>query len=103
MNHRFLQCINSSKPVLVDFYADWCGPCKEMASVIKKVKQGYKGLRVVKVNVDEFPQIASRFKVQRIPTLMVFMKGEPLWSGEGLYSVDELRSLLSQQLVLRQV
>ncbi len=98
MNQRFLHIINSSNPVLVDFYADWCGPCKEVPPVLKKVKEELKGVRIVKVNVDKNPFIASHYKVHRIPTLIVFMKGEPLWTGEGVFSVEELKSILHSRI-----
>jgi thioredoxin 1 len=96
MNPRFLQCINSSKPVLVDFYADWCGPCKQMDPVLKQVKQELKGVKIVRVNVDKHPFIASNFHIHRIPTFMVFREGEPLWSGEGAFSAGELKEILSR-------
>jgi thioredoxin 1 len=98
LNPRFLHIINSSKPVLVDFYADWCGPCKEVSPILKKVKEELKEVKIVKVNVDKNPFIASHFKVQRIPTLIIFRKGEPLWTGEGVYSADELKSILRGRL-----
>ncbi|RIH64854.1 thioredoxin [Mariniphaga sediminis] len=98
MNHRFLHIINSTKPVLVDFYTDWCGPCKKMPSILKQVKEEIKGLRIVKVNVDKNPAIASYFKVQRIPTLIMFKDGKPLWTGEGVFSADELKEILREQI-----
>ncbi|MFW5756348.1 MAG: thioredoxin [Tangfeifania sp.] len=94
MNHRFQQIINSSKPVLVDFYADWCGPCKEIQPVLKQVKQEVKGVRVVKVNVDENPIIASRYNVNSLPTLMVFKDGVPIWTHEGMFCIEKLKSIL---------
>lgn len=98
MNPRFLQKINSSKPVVVDFYADWCVPCKQVTPVLKALKQELKGIRIVKVNVDINPFIAGKYNVRRLPTIMVFIAGEPVWSGEGLYSTRELRSILVQEL-----
>ncbi|MBW6536657.1 MAG: thioredoxin family protein [Mariniphaga sp.] len=94
MNQRFLHIIKSSKPVLVDFYADWCGPCKEVPSMLKKVKKEVKGVRIVKVNVDNNPFIASRFNVNRLPTLIVFKNGEPIWTHEGIFCPEKLKSVL---------
>ncbi len=98
MNPRFLHIINSSKPVLVDFYADWCIPCKEVPSVLKKVKEELSGVKIVKVDVDKNPFIASHFKINRIPTLIFFKEGKPLWTGEGVYSAEELKTILMHRL-----
>ena len=82
MNSRFLQKINSSMPVVVDFYADWCGPCKQVPPVLKALKQELKGIKILKVNVDINPFIAGHYNVRRLPTIMVFMQGQPVWTGE---------------------
>ncbi len=94
MNPRFLHIIKSSKPVLVDFYADWCVPCKEIPPILKKVKQEVKGVRIVKVNVDINPVIASKYNVHRLPTLIVFKDGEPIWTHEGVFCPEKLKSIL---------
>lgn len=98
MNQRFLHIIKSRKPVLVDFYADWCGPCKEIPPVLKKVKQELKDVRIVKVNVDRNPFIASRYKVNRLPTLIVFKEGEPIWTHEGIFCAEKLKSILQSKM-----
>lgn len=98
MNPRFLQIINSSKPVLVDFYADWCVPCKQMPPVLKKVKEELGQVKIVKVDVDKNPFIASRYKINNIPTLMIFKEGKPVWSGEGVFSAEELKTIILNRL-----
>lgn len=98
MNPRFLQIINSSKPVLVDFYADWCLPCKQVPPVLKKVKEELGQVKIIKVDVDKNPFIASRYKVNNLPTLMVFKDGKPLWTGEGVFSAEELKAIISHRL-----
>jgi thioredoxin 1 len=98
VNQRFLHIIKSRKPVLVDFYADWCGPCKEIPPVLKKVKQEVKGVRIVKVNVDRNPFIASRYKINRLPTLIVFQEGEPIWTHEGIFCPEKLKSILQSKM-----
>ncbi|MGM0621366.1 MAG: thioredoxin [Bacteroidota bacterium] len=93
-----MHIIKSRKPVLVDFYADWCRPCKEIPPVLKKVKQELKDVRIVKVNVDRNPFIASRYKVNRLPTLIVFKEGEPIWTHEGIFCPEKLKLILKSKM-----
>ena len=98
MNDRFQNIINSSNLVLVDFYADWCRPCKQVPSILKKVKNELnKPVRIVKVNVDRNPYIATRYKVQNLPTIMVFQKGNPTWKAEGVCKPEEIMEVLQNQ------
>jgi|688.fasta_scaffold47784_3 thioredoxin len=77
----------SDKPILVDFWAEWCGPCHMVAPVIKAIAKDYAGrLTVVKINVDERPNIAARYSIQSIPTLMIFDEGEVVWRQSGALS-----------------
>jgi thioredoxin 1 len=81
----FSELINGETPVLVDFYADWCGPCKMMAPYLEQVADEMKGqVKVIKVDVDRNQQAAAHFKVQSIPTLMLFHKGEIKWRQAGV-------------------
>ncbi|MBS1928410.1 MAG: thioredoxin [Chitinophagaceae bacterium] len=83
--NKFEQHIQGNKPVLVDFYADWCGPCKMMAPSIVDVKQkiGERAI-VLKMDIDKNPAYASRYNIQSIPTLIIFRKGEILWRQMGV-------------------
>ena len=83
--------------MLVDFYADWCGPCKEMPAILKQVKEDLKeGVRIVKVNVDKNPFIATQYKIKSIPTLIVFKNGTPHWTGVGVQNASEIKKVLRE-------
>lgn len=87
--------INSTKPVLVDFYADWCGPCQMLAPVIDEIADELEGEAVVcKLNVDEARDLAMEFRVATIPTLMVFKNGEAVETVIGARPKDEIIALL---------
>ena len=99
MHGRFVSIINSDKPVLVDFYADWCGPCKQMPPILKEVKSELKeNVRIIKVNVDKNPTIATRYQIKNIPTVIIFKRGEPCWKGIGVQHANELTAVLRQHL-----
>ncbi|GIL24563.1 MAG: thioredoxin-2 [Bacteroidota bacterium] len=91
----FDQAINSEKPVLVDFWAEWCGPCKMIGPVVEELAGDYEGKAVVaKLNVDENPQVTARFGVRNIPTLLVFKNGQVVDKQVGAVP----KSVLSQKL-----
>ena len=89
-NNRFQTIINSEKPVLVDFYTDWCIPCKSMGPILKKVKEKYKeDIKIIKVNVDRYPFIATEYQIKSIPTFIIFKKGSVEWRATGTQSFKE--------------
>jgi thioredoxin 1 len=95
-SHDFDQLVLQSEvPVLVDFYADWCGPCKRLAPSLDELAQEMPNARIVKVNVEENPGLARRYQVGPIPALRVFRNGEVTASHKGFASKDKLRSLLT--------
>jgi len=95
----FAELIKSEKPVLVDFYADWCGPCKAMESVIKDVAKLVKDqFRVVKVDIDKQTQTASDYQISGVPTFMIFRKGKVIWRHSGMIEKSRLLSILGDKI-----
>ncbi len=88
---NFSQLIESDTPVLVDFHATWCGPCKAMAPVISEVAKNVAGkARVIKVDIDQSPKAANAYQVQAVPTLMIFRKGKIVWRHSGMIDKGSL-------------
>ncbi|XOV93021.1 MAG: thioredoxin [Bacteroidota bacterium] len=97
MKGNFKQLISGNKPVLVDFYADWCGPCKMQTPILKDVSDAIKGkARIIKIDVDRNRAIASQYKVQSIPTLILFKGGQPVWRQAGVANKKQLIDLVGQ-------
>jgi thioredoxin 1 len=99
MNTKFNAVINQDGLVLVDFYADWCGPCKMLAPVLKEVKAVLKdNVKIIKINVDEHQDLAAEFMVRGVPTMLLFQKGKLLWRQSGVLSRNELVKIIEEHL-----
>ena len=91
----FAELISSSTPVLVDFFAEWCGPCKSMGPILKQVKdiQG-DSMRIVKIDVDKNRHLAMKFSIQSVPTLKIFKNGRQMWRQSGVINASELNKII---------
>jgi thioredoxin 1 len=97
MGKSFTQIISGSQPVLVDFYASWCGPCKAMSPIIEDLAKKVQGkARVIKIDVDKNQEVAGRYGIRSVPTLMVFKNGKVVWKKGGVVQAHELERVLAQ-------
>lgn len=94
---NFAAIINGNVPVLVDFSAEWCGPCKMMKPILKELhdKMGDK-VRILKIDIDQSPAIAEKFQIQSVPTLVLFQNGKSVWRQSGVLQAIQLEKIILQ-------
>jgi len=93
---KFSDIINKDKLVLVDFFAEWCGPCKMMSPILKQVKDNLGNrVSIIKIDVDKNQSLAAKYQVRGVPTLMLFKNGEQVWRQSGLLQKDDLINIIT--------
>lgn len=98
MKSNFSTIISSETPVLVDFYADWCGPCKMLAPILKQVKDELgDGVKIVKIDVDKNQPLAAQYQVRGVPTMLLFKNGKQVWRQSGVLQKDQLISIIKKE------
>lgn len=96
MMSSFNDIINKDKPVLVDFFATWCGPCQTMTPILKEVKEDLgDNVKIIKIDVDINKALATKFQVRGVPTFMIFKNGKQVWRQAGLITKNELKQKIS--------
>jgi len=98
MSTSFESIIKSEKPVLIDFFATWCGPCKTLAPILKQVKDSLgERITILKIDVDKNQQLASKYQVRGVPTLILYQNGKQLWRQSGVLSKEEILKIIVEK------
>jgi len=98
MTNSFQNVINSEAPVLIDFFATWCGPCQTLGPILKDVKEALGDqVSIIKIDVDKNQAVASQFNVRGVPTMILFQNGKQLWRQSGVLSKDEIVKVIREK------
>ena len=93
---KFSELINQDKPVLVDFFAEWCGPCKTMSPVLKQVKDTLGDrVSIIKIDVDKNQSLAAKYQVRGVPTLLLFKEGQQIWRQSSVVQKDDIINIIT--------
>ena len=96
MNSKFSEIIKSDTPVLIDFYADWCGPCKALAPILKEVKNELENkVKIIKIDVDKNQELASKYQVRGVPTMILFKNDKQVWRQSGVLQKNEIINIIN--------
>ena len=95
---KFDTIINSEQPVLIDFFATWCGPCKMLGPILKEVKDSLgERISIIKIDVDKNQQIASKYQVRGVPTMILYQRGQQLWRQSGVLTKEEIINVILEK------
>jgi len=98
MNTNFGNIIQSEKPVLIDFFATWCGPCKTLAPILKQVKDSLgERITILKIDVDKNQELASKYQVRGVPTMILYQNGNQLWRKSGVLSKEDILKIIIEK------
>ncbi len=96
---NFTEIVKGDRPVLVDFYADWCGPCKMMGPILKDLKKRLgDDINIIKIDAEKNPQAAIKYQVRGVPTLILFKEGQILWQQAGVVQISQLEQIITQKI-----
>tara|TARA_B100001964_G_C13802779_1_gene409508 strand:- start:244 stop:540 length:297 start_codon:yes stop_codon:yes gene_type:complete len=96
---KFTELVNGASPVLVEVFADWCTPCEALTPILKEVKSSFnKKIKIIKIDIDKNQQIADKFQIKGVPTLLLFKNGEVIWKFSGLIDKKELINILKEKI-----
>jgi thioredoxin 1 len=98
MKSSFNDILNSETPVLVDFYADWCGPCKMLAPILKQVKEELgDGVKIIKIDVDKNELLATKYQVRGVPTMLLFKNNKQVWRQSGVVQKRDIINIINSK------